>query len=455
MHDVRRSDLVVCFRVFVCLDQKTCTEPFGKLLDWKILQIILGRSVTANISAFQLINGLLHLSRNEKMSLDALAKRILGVQMDKHWKIRCSDWEAETLTQRQTEYAMNDALVAVHIFLKLVQLKSEERCSPKPADVCDPVFKTDTCLESSILKEESGSENSNPSEAKYNTFQQCKTSSVMNSDLVRTAVACEGELGDSHNGLDCTSESSLLKSTDTDDCNSCCTPEIATNSGKTSRHLSSTDDNLTSNKHEGVRRRHNFDQPTLTTISDIKESINELSETSNEVNQIQYTSLEATRNHVINDSNGTSYFESVFILNKWEAEPDKGYMENPSALLSNPVFCQRAISLCQGITDMEFKGQKCKGKKKNESGEVDDITEKIKSKPYKRGTIRKTPLYSKSMLVAPDGAKLCTLDRKKADWYIMKGIGGCYSSTSYFYLYKLVMKVNLVLEGAIKQGSVT
>ena len=60
------------------------------------------------------------------MGLQALAERIIGVKMDKHWKIRCSDWEAEELTTRQMEYAANDALVAVHIFLQLVILKGKE-----------------------------------------------------------------------------------------------------------------------------------------------------------------------------------------------------------------------------------------------------------------------------------------------------------------------------------------
>lgn len=61
------------------------------------------------------------------MSLDALAKRILGVTMDKSWRIRCSNWEAEQFDRRQIEYAMNDALVASHIFLRLAKAKVEKR----------------------------------------------------------------------------------------------------------------------------------------------------------------------------------------------------------------------------------------------------------------------------------------------------------------------------------------
>lgn len=37
---------------------------------------------------------------------------------------------------------------------------------------------------------------------------------------------------------------------------------------------------------------------------------------------------------------------------------------------------------------------------------------------------RKSPLYDNCFLHAPDGQPLCTCDRKKAQWYLDKGIGG-------------------------------
>lgn len=37
---------------------------------------------------------------------------------------------------------------------------------------------------------------------------------------------------------------------------------------------------------------------------------------------------------------------------------------------------------------------------------------------------RKSPLYDNCFLHAPDGQPLCTCDRKKAQWYVDKGIGG-------------------------------
>lgn len=37
---------------------------------------------------------------------------------------------------------------------------------------------------------------------------------------------------------------------------------------------------------------------------------------------------------------------------------------------------------------------------------------------------RKSPLYDNCFLYAPDGQPLCTCDKKKARWYLNKGIGG-------------------------------
>lgn len=51
--------------------------------------------------------------------LAKLSKAVLNVELDKHWRLVCSDWEAKDLTQKQLNYAANDALVAVEIFKKM------------------------------------------------------------------------------------------------------------------------------------------------------------------------------------------------------------------------------------------------------------------------------------------------------------------------------------------------
>lgn len=49
----------------------------------------------------------------------SLSDAIVGVQMDKSFRVRCSNWESNKLTDRQISYATNDALVALQIFLVL------------------------------------------------------------------------------------------------------------------------------------------------------------------------------------------------------------------------------------------------------------------------------------------------------------------------------------------------
>jgi hypothetical protein len=55
--------------------------------------------------------------------LAGMAENLLGIKLDKNWHIRCSDWEAPVLEPRQVHYASQDALVAVNIFSKLIQLE--------------------------------------------------------------------------------------------------------------------------------------------------------------------------------------------------------------------------------------------------------------------------------------------------------------------------------------------
>lgn len=59
----------------------------------------------------------------QERSLSALAYKLLGCVLDKDWRVRASDWEAESLCDRQIEYAALDAYVAVKI---LEQLRNQK-----------------------------------------------------------------------------------------------------------------------------------------------------------------------------------------------------------------------------------------------------------------------------------------------------------------------------------------
>ncbi|CAH2267814.1 jg5751 [Pararge aegeria aegeria] len=64
-----------------------------------------------------------HLARlcgYEDGGLATQSKSLLGIVLDKTWRIRCSDWAAEELSDRQVKYAAADAHVAIKIFVKLI-----------------------------------------------------------------------------------------------------------------------------------------------------------------------------------------------------------------------------------------------------------------------------------------------------------------------------------------------
>ncbi|XP_030642760.1 exonuclease 3'-5' domain-containing protein 2 isoform X2 [Chanos chanos] len=62
---------------------------------------------------------------NNGLSLKSLAADLLNIKLDKSLELRCSDWEAEQLTQEQVTYAARDAQVSVALFFYLLGLKSE------------------------------------------------------------------------------------------------------------------------------------------------------------------------------------------------------------------------------------------------------------------------------------------------------------------------------------------
>uniref|UniRef100_A0A8C2CFN4 Exonuclease 3'-5' domain-containing protein 2 n=1 Tax=Cyprinus carpio TaxID=7962 RepID=A0A8C2CFN4_CYPCA len=102
------------------------------------------------------------------------------------------------------------------------------------------------------------------------------------------------------------------------------------------------------------------------------------------------------------------------------------------------MFVQLA-SCCQGLVDVPFRaryngegeeGERRRRSRKStvESPESGDQQvpdpRRNKRKPLGVGySARKSPLYDNCFLHAPDGQPLCTCDKKKAKWYLEKGIG--------------------------------
>ncbi|KFP31064.1 Exonuclease 3'-5' domain-containing protein 2 [Colius striatus] len=107
---------------------------------------------------------------------------------------------------------------------------------------------------------------------------------------------------------------------------------------------------------------------------------------------------------------------------------------------------EKALGKCRGLVDIPFRGrrggsagedksgegrspQKAKHRKPSASGPPSDSHQvrdprRQRRKPLGVGySARKSPLYDNCFLHAPDGQPLCTCDRKKAQWYLDKGIG--------------------------------
>ncbi|KAK5609214.1 hypothetical protein CRENBAI_014704 [Crenichthys baileyi] len=120
-----------------------------------------------------------------------------------------------------------------------------------------------------------------------------------------------------------------------------------------------------------------------------------------------------------------------------------GLQTETSPAFSSGSSYSELVSRCQGLVDVPFRGRgdgdggAHEGERKRrtrkpaacetpESGDqqVPDPRRNNKRKPLGVGySARKSPLYDNCFLYAPDGQPLCTCDKKKAKWYLDKGIG--------------------------------
>ncbi|XP_063804079.1 exonuclease 3'-5' domain-containing protein 2 isoform X2 [Pseudophryne corroboree] len=109
----------------------------------------------------------------------------------------------------------------------------------------------------------------------------------------------------------------------------------------------------------------------------------------------------------------------------------------------SPTPWEYFLGKCQGLIDAPFKGKGVAngdlngGPKRKKEGPYEPSSQnsegrdprRNKKKPLGVGySVRKSPLYDNCFLHAPDGQPLCTCDRKKAQWYLDKGIGDLISS---------------------------
>ncbi|CAL7938298.1 unnamed protein product [Xylocopa violacea] len=86
-------------------------------------------------------------------------------------------------------------------------------------------------------------------------------------------------------------------------------------------------------------------------------------------------------------------------------------------------------TLPSGVIDTRFKVQQTQmiiNQKNTKNNNFDKIARNLNANNIMRKTnipTRNKPLYHNCYLQAPDGETLCTCDRKKAEWYVSKGLG--------------------------------
>ncbi|KFW05554.1 PREDICTED: exonuclease 3'-5' domain-containing protein 2 [Eurypyga helias] len=111
-----------------------------------------------------------------------------------------------------------------------------------------------------------------------------------------------------------------------------------------------------------------------------------------------------------------------------------------SELENSVVAWEKALAKCRGLVDVPFRGRrsgstgeksrkgcspkKTKNRKSLVNGQSSDSHQaRVRWRQKRKPSARKSPLYDNCFLHAPDGQPLCTCDRKKAQWYLDKGIG--------------------------------
>ncbi|XP_063696742.1 exonuclease 3'-5' domain-containing protein 2-like [Culicoides brevitarsis] len=63
-------------------------------------------------------------ARITPQGLGKMSKSELGIELNKDWRIRASNWEAETLSEHQIEYAAMDAFVGIELFKNFAEIIS-------------------------------------------------------------------------------------------------------------------------------------------------------------------------------------------------------------------------------------------------------------------------------------------------------------------------------------------
>ncbi|XP_076804357.1 exonuclease 3'-5' domain-containing protein 2-like [Clavelina lepadiformis] len=113
------------------------------------------------------------------LSLKGLAFTYLNIKMEKLKSIQCSNWDSETLTEKQIMYAANDAWMAVRVFSSMVSKKMEKHSSNLRGNIGEAVAEALwdlACSYSQGLKDEKFRNTKNGKKMKKTASQPRSTS---------------------------------------------------------------------------------------------------------------------------------------------------------------------------------------------------------------------------------------------------------------------------------------
>lgn len=310
------------------------------------------------------------------MSLSALSQQIIGETMDKDWKIRCSDWEAPHLSERQIKYAANDAIVAVRVFFMLAVSKLRERESRVEAGKTNQSEDVDVQGVDVSLED--------------------RTSQLSDENCDNQCTAAEG----SENIVPSRGDPSKTVATSSNDYSSV-ENEIPTNDN--SDILQNIADKSDSTDLTGDISEEGIISSFVTKIKNSFGSVLGLQETPQEQSSVKRKTKIYTR------------YESFKTL------------ELNEELFSLHEFWSSITPLCHGIVDVPYKMKaKHKGEGKTQTNEKGKPGLSTQANNKMSGLKpRRVPLYQNCVIEAPDGEMLSTCDKRKAEWYLSRDLGKC------------------------------
>ncbi|CBY38052.1 unnamed protein product [Oikopleura dioica] len=146
---------IKCFLIRLCkVDLRICYELMAFLRDEDVVKLGCGIDGDfkrlsevdfvifhpATISFFDL-RQIIPATNYQNGGLANLTRQILGRKLNKDYRVRCSNWEADTLSNEQKTYAADDAVCALQILGKLIQELGESRVQYFINEYKNTVFK--------------------------------------------------------------------------------------------------------------------------------------------------------------------------------------------------------------------------------------------------------------------------------------------------------------------------